>query len=787
MASMSRRFVRFEPFWIRIALIAAVVLLAWPVAAQQAATPDLAQLEAAKLELDRIEGALKLDIRSAQAVYDLGKSVNPVRDALRAKIAELEPRLAQADARLKQLGPAPGKDAPPENVQLAEERTRLNQEFGTLDAVVKQARLLLARSDQLAEQITERRRDLYARHLFEPSPSVASPSVWLAAGRAFGGEMASLGELLRSWWDLLRDRDARLRALWAALTLIALCAAMAVLWRRWRRGTAAGGVTTRFGKALASLGVLMRTALTAPLLTLAVVQVLELFALLPERVTDIGYGLAIAVAIAAFGRAVAVAVLAPAAPERRLVAIDDALARSLTRHFVWAARALAAAAVLLVLHRMLEAPPVLPVATNMLFALAIGALLLHLLWSSSRRNADEHAMARLLWLRAIGWLVLAAIIAALVLGYSKFAAFLSVRLISTVAIAGTLYLLLVLTHALFVERLGGSTTRGRALAANFGVGPRRLGLIATLVSGGICLVLILIALVLVIGPWEVTAGDLFDTLRNLAFGFRVGDFTVSFGAVFAAAAMLIAALVVTRLLQKWFERQLLPRTDIELSLQQSIAAIVGYIGVIVAIVLALSQLGIDLQKVALIAGALSVGIGFGLQSIVQNFVSGLILLAERPIRIGDWVVVKGEEGYVRRIRVRATEIETFERATVIVPNAEFISGPVKNWTHADTVGRIIVKVGVNYDSVPEKVQQALLDCAAAHPNVLKFPEPRALLLGFGENALEFELRAYVGQVTDGLVVRSDLHIAILKCFRETGIAFPSPQFVLRTRPEKSVG
>ena len=785
---MPRRFVRFEPFWIRIALIAAVVLLASPVAAQQAATPDLAQLETAKLELDRIEGALKLDIRSAQAVYDLGKSVNPVRDALRAKIAELEPRLAQADARLKQLGPAPGKDAPPENVQLAEERTRLNQEFATLDAVVKQARLLLARSDQLAEQITERRRDLYARHLFEPSPSAASPSVWLAAGRAFGGEMASLGELLRSWWDLLRDRDARLRVLWASLTLIALCAAMALLWRRWwRRGTAAGGVTTRFGKALASLGVLVRTALTAPLLTLAVIQVLELFALLPERAADIGYGLAIAVAIAAFGRAIAVAVLAPDAPERRLVAVDDVLALSLTRHFVWAARAMAAAAVLLVLHRMLEAPPILLVATNMLFALAIVALLLHLLWSSSRRDADEHALARLLWLRAIGWLVLAAIIAALALGYSKFAAFLSVRLISTAAIAGTLYLLLVLTHALFVERLGGSTTRGQALAANFGVGPRRLGLIATLVSGGICLVLILIALVLVIGPWEVTAGDLFDTLRNLAFGFRVGDFTVSFGAVFAAAAMLIAVLVVTRLLQKWFERQLLPRTDIELSLQQSIAAIIGYIGVIVAIVLALSQLGIDLQKVALIAGALSVGIGFGLQSIVQNFVSGLILLAERPIRIGDWVVVKGEEGYVRRIRVRATEIETFERATVIVPNAEFISGPVKNWTHADTVGRIIVKVGVNYDSVPEKVQEALLDCAAAHPNVLKFPEPRALLLGFGENALEFELRAYVGQVTDGLVVRSDLHIAILKRFRETGIAFPSPQFVLRTRPEKTAG
>ena len=187
---------------------------------------------------------------------------------------------------------------------------------------------------------------------------------------------------------------------------------------------------------------------------------------------------------------------------------------------------------------------------------------------------------------------------------------------------------------------------------------------------------------------------------GFAFGFRIGDITISFGAILAAVFWLLVALLITRALQSWLERHLLPRTELEPSLQQSIAAIVGYVGVIVAIVLALSQLGIDLQKVALIAGALSVGIGFGLQSIVSNFVSGLILLAERPIRIGDLVVVKGEEGYVRRIRVRATEIETFERASVIIPNAEFITGAVKNWTHANTTGRIIVKVGCRTTATP---------------------------------------------------------------------------------------
>ena len=240
---------------------------------------------------------------------------------------------------------------------------------------------------------------------------------------------------------------------------------------------------------------------------------------------------------------------------------------------------------------------------------------------------------------------------------------------------GVLYLLLVLTHAALVDRLGADSPRSRAIAANVGVNPRRLGLIASLLSGDH-----------LPGPdrrragsgrsgrWRSTSADFQDTLRRLAFGFRIGELTVSFGAVFTAVVILLVALIITRALQSWLERQILPRTELEPSLQQSIAAIFGYVGVITAIVLALSQLGIDLQKVALIAGALSVGIGFGLQSIVSNFISGLILLAERPIRVGDLVVVKGEEGYVRRIRVRATEIETFERASVIIPNAEFITG-----------------------------------------------------------------------------------------------------------------
>jgi small-conductance mechanosensitive channel len=279
----------------------------------------------------------------------------------------------------------------------------------------------------------------------------------------------------------------------------------------------------------------------------------------------------------------------------------------------------------------------------------------------------------------------------------------------------------------------------------------------------------------VASPSDVTASDYLSLLSDAVGGFSIGDYKLSVGAIFGAAIGLVLGLIGTRVVQNWLGKQLLPRTELEPSLQQSILTIAGYVGIIAAISLALAQLGIDLQKIAFIAGALSVGIGFGLQAIVSNFVSGLILLTERSIRVGDWVAVKGEEGYVRRIRVRSTEIETFDRASVIIPNADLISNPVKNWTHLNTIGRITVKVGVAYGSDPERVRELLLQCADEHTQVLKFPAPSGLLMNFGDSSLDFELRCHIGDVNRIAAVRSDLNFAVLRKFREAGIEIPYPR------------
>jgi len=221
----------------------------------------------------------------------------------------------------------------------------------------------------------------------------------------------------------------------------------------------------------------------------------------------------------------------------------------------------------------------------------------------------------------------------------------------------------------------------------------------------------------------------------------------------------------------------MPHTAIEPSLRMSIVTIIGYVGFIIAVVVALGEIGIDPQKIALVAGALSVGIGFGLQSIVSNFVSGLILLAERPIRVGDQIVVKGDEGFVRRISVRATEIETFDKASVIIPNSELITGVVKNWTHANTMGRLNIRVSVSFDCDADKVMEILKACIAAHPEVLKEPRPAVQLTEFGASALLFDIFCIVPNLTERGRIKSEIQVAILREFRAAGIDMTPAQEV----------
>jgi potassium efflux system protein len=289
----------------------------------------------------------------------------------------------------------------------------------------------------------------------------------------------------------------------------------------------------------------------------------------------------------------------------------------------------------------------------------------------------------------------------------------------------------------------------------------------------------------VVGLWGYS--DTFWTLvrQGITEGFQLGP--VRIVPINWVIGIVVFSLLVG--LVRWIRNEVLPgwirKSSIERGAQEAIITISGYVGIIVAAIIGLSLAGFSFTNLAIIAGALSLGIGFGLQNIVNNFISGIILLFERPIRTGDWIVVGNTEGYVRRISIRSTQIETFDRADVIVPNSELISNQVTNWMLRDPWGRVIVPIGVAYGSDVEKVRELLLQIARAHPlaitDGIRVSPPRVLFRGFGDSALNFELRFFIRNVDQRLATVSDLNFAIEKTLREANIQIPFPQRDLHLR------
>ncbi len=256
---------------------------------------------------------------------------------------------------------------------------------------------------------------------------------------------------------------------------------------------------------------------------------------------------------------------------------------------------------------------------------------------------------------------------------------------------------------------------------------------------------------------------------------RLGGISISLLGIFTGILLFAGGYLVTRWIQRWLDSNVMARSHVDLGVRNSVKTGIGYLGVAVAAIIGVSAAGIDLSNLALVASALSVGIGFGLQNIVSNFVSGLILLVERPFKVGDHVVSGAAEGIVTRISVRATEIETFRKQSIIVPNSELINAAVGNWTHRNKVGRSEIPVSVSYDADPQKVMDILLELVREAPFVLRNPEPHVEFLRFGTYSLDFELRFMLADMGEGLKVRNDLRIDILRRFKEEGIEIPLPQ------------
>ena len=259
--------------------------------------------------------------------------------------------------------------------------------------------------------------------------------------------------------------------------------------------------------------------------------------------------------------------------------------------------------------------------------------------------------------------------------------------------------------------------------------------------------------------------------------FRLGHAPVSMESLVGFVVMVALAVLFSRLVRRTLRTRVLARSKMDVGLQYAIGRIAGYVVLVLGLAVGLDTVGVNLSSLAVVAGALSVGIGFGLQNVVNNFVSGLIILAERPIQIGDRVDLGGGTiGKVSEIGARSTKVITGDNIVIIVPNSDFVSNRVINWTHSDPRVRIRLPVGVAYGTDPRLVERLLMEIAASQKDVLKAPAPAVHFLGFGDNALNFELLVWWGQGAQSPeVLQSQLNFAIWDKFKEHKIEIPFPQ------------
>ena len=403
--------------------------------------------------------------------------------------------------------------------------------------------------------------------------------------------------------------------------------------------------------------------------------------------------------------------------------------------------------------------------------LQLGGLLWRQSHGSQAATGAEQVPHRIVVRLGQGLAVVAAICIALaVIGYS----YLAIELLMTVLLATEFLGILFVTFEA-VRNVVAMLSQDRNAGYD--------SLAAVVVNAALILAsLPVFALIAGVRPSELM--ELWSTFQS---GVTLGEVQLSPSVVLQLIVVFVIGLLLTRLIQRTLKIRVLAKTKIDAGGQNAIVSGIGYFGIFLAAVVAITYAGLDLSSLAIVAGALSVGIGFGLQNIVSNFVSGIILLIERPISVGDWIEVGGNMGIVRKISVRSTSIQTFDRTDVIVPNADLVSGTVTNYTHGSSVGRIIVPIGVAYGNDTRKIEELLLPLVEQHPLVLKDPAPSVVFQGFGADSLNFEIRALLADINYGLTVRSELNHQVYEVLTANGIEIPFGQRDIWIRNPEALG
>lgn len=751
-----------------------------PSFAQEAApvTENRSVLQSAVAELEQLRGVVEnpdsSDAALASAKVEFVKLSKSIFDLALAVSAHL----TKVDGQIASLGPAPETGALPEASAISEARVKLQQEKAEALVTLKEAEALAVTLSNMLSDIARLRSENFTNRIFTRQP--ISRTVIDDLVGEYSKELERIEFTFSNWVRLLK-RDVSSRTLppllislvLAGLILLARRTVLAPLTQRALLDNPKPYLSRVFSALWTTLIPSLSVAVSLGVLYFTFLS----YSLLPFRVKEIFGATLASLALMAFVLFLSSAILAPGKRYWRLFEIPEKAALRLNILVSAVAFVYFGDYLFAEIREAMSSPVSFSIIANSISTLIL-AVFFALILLTKLDNEDDISGSTNGWAHWIYWPMWVAIIVvvgAVMTGYISFARFLTSQIVITGGIIVAMYICFLSSREVSHHGALGESAFGVYLTHRFKFGMATIDQLGLLLGIFIFLTTLLVGIPMILLQWGFQQDDVQSWFTNTLGEFTIGDTRISSANIFLAIMVFIIGVFLTRIFQRWLGSSVLSRTRIDSGLKNSIGAGVGYIGFIITALLALSYTGIDLSSLTLIAGALSVGIGFGLQNVVNNFVSGIILLVERPIRVGDWVVVGNTEGFVKKISVRATQLETFDRQSIVVPNAELINTTVGNWMLKDKTGRLIVEIGVSYSANEEEVRDILLKIAQDDARIATEPAPHIHFKDFGDNALIFEIRVFLKDVSEIVHVAGDMRFRIRKEFRNVGIEIPFPQ------------
>lgn len=734
--------------------------------------------------VDQIDVGINSDDLSLKQLTEFRTELLQIERDIIESSASFLPKISEIDGQIDRLPPLPAAGQPKEPEPIEEQRKVLLIEKAEVTIALKDGELLAVRAGNLDTRVLEARRALFVTSLLQRQPF--DTEVTSQIRQNFGVLSGQVGTTLAQWVQYqFKAHQSSLVVLFLALGALAmlLIGGLRPIRKLMKHYDHAEEIPPLQRITFALFSTLLPGAAFA-IWCAGLHYMLSYLGLYRLRVDEIIPIILFVITGLVFVTLLLSAILAPNNKAKRLVDISDSAARRLRLLGILMAVIYGLDSISEQLISLYSAPIAFTVINSLLATLLIAMTLIAVVMTRLNEPGDENWgdgyrgwRPLLYWLT---WLSILAIVLTGLLGYVSLARFLAGQLIITGSILATMYIGLLASRAIAAQGALEHTRLGKYLSARSATNLHldQLGLVLSIILN---VVIAMVGIPLIMLRWGFGEDDIGSWVYSALAGFSVGGVQISFGRLLLAVIVFVLLLMATRVVQRWFDGKVLARTQLDAGVKNSVRAGLGYIGFFVAALVGISWAGFNLSNIAIIAGALSVGIGFGLQNIVNNFVSGIIMLVERPIKVGDIIQVAGTEGFVRKINVRATELETFERLTVIIPNSEVINTSVGNWMHTDRIRRVNIKIGVAYGSDIEQVREILLACIGDDERIASHPAPFVYFTDFGASSLDFELRFFLRDLSDILAVETDTRFAIDRLFKENGIEIPFPQRDLHVR------